>query len=236
MKPLINIYCDESCHLEAKKIDASNRYMVIGGISCPAEQRSGVFKRISQIKTENKLPSYSEVKWTKVSNKNVDCYRDLINYFFDQNDLSFRGVSVDKEQLRHKEFKQTHDEFYYKMYWLMLEWFIEPSNRYHIYLDIKDTQGAEKIQKLHEVLSNSQHDFDRHIIQRIQEVRSHEIALLQIADILIAAVSYACRYPSGGESKAKNDLVELVKSRSWSSLKRSTTLGARKFNLLQWTS
>ncbi len=30
----------------------------------------------------------------------------------------------------------------------MLEWFIEPSNRYHIYLDIKDTQGYRKVIKL----------------------------------------------------------------------------------------
>ena len=43
---------------------------------------------------------------------------------------------------------------------------------------LKDTRGAAKVKKLHEVLSNAHYDFSRSIIQRIQLVRSHEVEIL----------------------------------------------------------
>jgi hypothetical protein len=208
--------------------------MVLGGVSCPEDLKEEVFHRIRSIKAENGLGPQSEMKWTKISTAKISAYKDLINYFFDIKELSFRSVVVDKGTLDHEAFAQTHDQFYYKMYWQMLEWFIEPLNTYHIYLDLKDTQGVTKVSKLHEVLCNSKHDFNREVISRIQEVRSHEIALLQIADILIGAIAYANRFPEGGRSEAKNEMVRLVKARSSFSLRRSTSLGARKFNIFSW--
>lgn len=234
MSQLFNIYCDESCHLQAPIITPSNRFMVLGGVACPDSSKDAVFRRIKELKKERGLTNLSEMKWTKTSKGKLEAYRDLLHYFFDCNDLSFRAVVIDKEQLRHDDFGQTHDQFYYKMYWQLLEWFIEPSHHYHIYLDIKDTQGVGKVNKLHEVLCNSRHDFDRAVVKRIQEVHSHEIALMQLTDILIGAISFANRYPDGGASPPKNELVNLLKSLSGMSLQRSTSLGARKFNILRW--
>ena len=234
MTGLFNIYCDESCHLEDKNITPKNRFMVLGGISCPSNRKDEIFQRIKDIKKDNGVTHLSEIKWTKVANGKLDAYKDLINYFFDCSDLSFRSVVIDKNDLNHKEFNHSHDEFYYKMYWQMLEWLIEPNSKYHIYLDIKDTQGIEKIKKLHEVLCNSQHDFNRDIIARVQEIRSHEVVLMQLTDLLIGAISYVNRYPEGGKSKAKNTIVDLIQKRSGVTLKSSTLLGARKFNIFCW--
>jgi len=234
MKQLINIYSDESCHLESARITPENRFMVLGGISCPDDKTQSVFQEIKNIKTENDLRHFSEIKWTKVSITKFSAYEALIRYFFQCDLLSFRAIIIDKKQLQHEQFKHTHDQFYYKMYWQMLEWFIESSNRYHIYLDIKDTQGYIKVKKLHEVLRNSHHDFNHKVIEKIQEVRSHEIALMQLVDVLIGAVSYTNRYPEGGESIAKQKMVELIKNLSNLSLIRSTSLDARKFNLFRW--
>jgi len=231
MSQLFNIYCDESCHLETSKITPQNRFMVLGGISCPNNVKDDIFRCIKDIKKDNGLSHLPEMKWTKVAKGKLDAYKGLINYFFDYADLSFRAVVVDKEQLNHGAFKQNHDQFYYKIYWQMLEWLIETNNKYHIYLDIKDTQGVEKVKKLQEVLCNSQHDFNKDIIARVQEVRSHEIALMQITDLLIGAISYANRYPNGGESEAKEAIIELIRKRSGVSLKNSTLLGAKKFNV-----
>ncbi len=235
MKQLINIYSDESCHLESANITSENRFMVLGGIACPDDKKQSVFQAIKKLKSENGLQRFSEIKWIKVSSgAKFSAYEKIIRYFFESDMLYFRAVVIDKKQLQHELFNHTHDQFYYKMYWQMLEWFIEPSNRYHIYLDIKDTQGHIKVKKLHEVLCHSHHDFNRDVIEKIQEVHSHEIALMQIADVLIGAVSYANRYPEGGKSAAKNEMVELVKKLSGFSLLRSTSLGARKFNLFCW--
>lgn len=234
MTNLFNIYCDESCHLASAKITSENRFMVLGGISCPDSMKDEIFQRIKDIKKDNGLTHLAEMKWTKVSNGKINAYKDLINYFFDCNDLSFRAVVIDKNDLNHDAFNHNHDQFYYKMYWQMLEWLIEPNSRYHIYLDIKDTQGVEKIKKLHNVLCNSHHDFNRNIIARVQEIRSHEVVLMQLTDLLIGAISYANRYPESGKSEAKNTVVDLIRKRSGVTLKSSTLLGARKFNIFCW--
>ena len=234
MSRLFNIYCDESCHLETDAITPENRFMVLGGVACPDSVKTEIFDRIKSIKKENGLSHLSEMKWTKVSKPKLAAYRDLIHYFFDREELAFRAVVIDKKELNHPAFSQTHDEFYYKMYWHMLERLVDHANHYHIYLDNKDTLGALKVARLQEVLCHSKHDFNQKVIRRIQEVRSHEIAVMQITDLLIGAVSYANRYPEGGKSEAKNELVELIKARSGVSLQRSTSLGAAKFNLFKW--
>lgn len=234
MNKLINIYCDESCHLESSVLTTENRYMVLGAIACPDEVKKEIFHKIKVIKSENSLKEYSEIKWTKVTRNKITAYEALINYFFSCEKLSFRAVIIDKNQLQHNRFNHTHDQFYYKMYWQMLEWFIDPENSYHIYLDVKDTQGYLKVEKLHEVLCNSHHDFNKKVVARIQEVRSHENVLIQLADLLIGSISYANRYPEGGQSYAKQQIVDLVKAHTGLSLIRSTSLGARKFNLFNW--
>jgi len=234
MKQLINIYSDESCHLESKEITQDNRFMVIGGISCPDSSKTTVFEEIKKIKSENGLKHFSEIKWKKISRSKFEPYQKLMRYFFECQGLSFRAVIIDKKQLNHERFDHTHDQFYYKMYWQMLEWFIEPSNRYHIFLDIKDTQGYVKVQKLHEVLCNSHHDFNREVIEKIQEVRSHEIALMQLVDVLIGAIAYANRYQGEGKSPVKQSMVDLIKELSGFSLISTTSIGARKFNLFRW--
>jgi hypothetical protein len=121
-------------------------------------------------------------------------------------DLHFRGLVVpDKSKLRHEVFLQSHDDWYYKMYFEMLKLILNPKAHYRIYLDMKDTRGGAKVEKLHEVLANNMYDFSRKIIERVQIVRSHEVELLQMADLLIGAVSYANRELS--TNAAKVDLV-----------------------------
>jgi hypothetical protein len=118
------------------------------------------------------------------------------------------------------------------MYFDMLKVIFNPSDRYRIYLDIKDTQGARKIRKLHEVLSNAMYDFSQKIIERIQTVHSHEVEIMQITDMLIGAVAYANRGLS--ESEAKLELVERMKERSGYSLTKTTLFRENKVNLFRW--
>ena len=126
----------------------------------------------------------------------------------------------------------SHDEWYYKMYFDMLKVILNPHASYRIYLDIKDTRGARKVGKLHEVLSNNLYDFSRQIIERIQTVRSHEVELLQIADLLIGAVSYANRGLM--TNAAKVALVEQMRHRSGYSLTKTTLYLEEKVNLFRW--
>ena len=163
----------------------------------------------------------------------MDFYTELVNYFFENEGLHFRAVVIpDKGELKHEAFGQEHDDWYYKMFFLLLTVIIEPDHNYNIYLDIKDMRSRRKLRKLSDVLANAIYDFDRKILKKTQHVRSHEVELIQLADLLIGAVMYVNR--GRFTSEAKKNLVDTIKARSGYSLVRSTLLKEDKFNILRW--
>lgn len=224
-----NVYCDESCHLENDHEDV----MVLGAVWCPAEASRNAFVRLREIKAEHGLAHDFELKWTKVSPAKLAYYRDVLDYFFDSDDLGFRAVVIpDKTKLRHEEFGQTHDDWYYKMYFDMLKTILQPTSSYRVYIDIKDTHGAQKVRNLHDVICNNIYDFSHEIVESVQIVRSDEIELMQLADLLIGAVASANRPPS--QSLAKAELVHRMRERSRYSLTQTTLYRENKVNLLRW--
>jgi hypothetical protein len=229
MSQIYNIYCDESCHLEHDHQDC----MILGAVWCPTEKTREIADRLREIKARHHVSRLIEAKWNKVSGGRLDLYTDLIDYFFDDDDLHFRGlIATGKSRLTHAEYGQTHDDWYYKMYFLLLAYLLSPKERYRIYLDIKDTRGGAKVQHLRQVLCNSKYDFSLKIVEWIQLVRSHEAEIFQLADLLIGAVSYANRGLQ--TSPAKMALVQRIRRRSGYSLTRTTLLHEPKFNLFRW--
>lgn len=229
MSKTYNIYCDESCHLE----NDNHKSMVLGAVWCEKNDRIEIFDRIKEIKKKHRLTSNFEIKWNKVSNSKLIFYREIVNFFFDSDKLNFRALIIpDKSVLDHKSFNQTHDEFYYKIYFDMLKIIISPHDCYYIYLDIKDTKGYEKVNHLHSVISNTHYDFSKKIVKNIQEVRSDEVSILQITDLLIGALSYLFR--GLDTNKAKLNLIELIRKRSGYNLKQSTLPSEKKLNLFVW--
>jgi hypothetical protein len=147
--------------------------------------------------------------------------------------MGFRAwVIPDKSILSHDIFDQTHDDWYYKMYFYLLRNLITTDRKFYIYLDIKDTRSRMKLRKLQDVLSNANYDFSRDIIKRIQHVHSHDIGLMQLVDLLIGAISYNARGLS--DSPAKSEIVQLIKQRSGRDLNRNTLPTEHKFNLCIW--
>ncbi len=224
-----NIYCDESCHLT----NDSMRCMVLGALWCSTSSASQLNSEIAAIKTRHNLSRYFEIKWTKVSNGKLEFYLELLDYFFNNDSLGFRAwIIPDKSILRHDDFNQTHDDWYYKMYFYLLRNLIDTKYSYNIYLDIKDTRSRQKLQKLDEVIRNAHYDFSRETIKRTQHVHSHDINLMQLADLLIGALSYYHRQLTG--SNAKLAIIRRIKERSGFSLNASTLPTEKKFNLCLW--
>lgn len=231
MGQLYNIYCDESCHLEHD----GEKAMVIGGVWCPSNKKDEIFRRIREIKEEHGLNKKFEIKWNKVSNGQLSFYMDIVNYFFDNSDLHFRVLVIpNKQELVHTLYNQTHDDFYYKMYFNMLKTLFEPDCGYNIYIDIKDTQGQKKVEKLHNVLCNNHYDFNRNLIRKVQQVRSEEVELVALADLLIGALSYVHRAINTSEAKLK--LISRIRERSGYNLMSSTLYRENKFNIFVWRS
>lgn len=229
MNEIIHIYCDESCHLENDRQKA----MVLGGLWCPADLRAALGRRIKAVKADFGIPPGVEIKWTKVSPARLDFYLALIDLFFDADALRFRAVIVpDKSVLDHQRFGQTHDDFYYKTWYLVLTHLLDDQHQFRVFLDIKDTRGQVKVEKLRDVLCNAHYDFDRQRILGVEQVHSHDVPLLQLADLIIGALSHLHRGLDG--SPAKQALIGRIRQRSGHDLLRSTLPRAEKFNYLVW--
>lgn len=212
-----NFYCDESCHLE----NDQQQFMLIGYVSCAYNQIKLHTSYIKNIK--KKYGILSEIKWISLSKSGYPLYNDLIEYFF-ATDLQYRAIVIEKSKMKHEEFNQSHDDFYYKMYFQLLNKRITQENNYNIYLDIKDSRSAKKVSGLREYLN-------RHFIavRTLQSIRSHESELMQLTDIITGALSYHLR----GLNKviAKNRLIEKIQLHSRVPLTKSTNFGNQKFNL-----
>lgn len=230
MNDAYNVYCDESAHQEHDH----HRAMVVGAVWCPLAKTGEITSRIREIKTAHGMAPGFEVKWTKVSPAGVALYRDLLDCFFDDDDLHFRALVVpDKSLLRRDEIEHEHDAGSSALYFDLLKAILRPDARYRVYLDAKDTRSAFKVAKLREVLANSVYDFSPEVVERVQTVRAREVAILQLADLLTGAVSYANRALAG--SPAKVALVERMRERSGYTLRRTTLYREDKVNVFVWS-
>lgn len=178
MSKTFNIYCDESCHIE----NDHKPFMFLGSVSCayPQVRRHG--KRINELKKEYNF--FAEIKWSNVSVSKIRFYMDLVDYFFDTN-LKYRTIGVKKDHIRCEDFNSSYDDFYYKMYYQLLNYHIDTLNFYNVYLDIKDTLSANKVNRLRDILN-----VKYGVFRNIQNIRSEESPLMQLADFLTGAISY----------------------------------------------
>lgn len=228
----INIYCDESCHLEH---DNSN-VMVLGAMCCPQKNRLQVYKDIRDIKKRNGLSTETfEIKWTKVSDSKIDFYIELVDYFIQNRNLTFRGLIIpDKSIVDNKTFNQDWDTFYYKMYYQLLKILINPQCNYNIYVDIKDSKGAEKRKNLLDILNRISNELGYSkdlVVKNLQAVRSEEIEILQLTDFFIGAVCYENRRLHSNNGKLK--IIQRIKDLTGYPLTKSTFPNESKFNLFK---
>lgn len=241
----INIYCDESCHLEHDNCPS----MILGAVICPQNYVKEISNQIKKLKTKHKIPASTEIKWTKISKSKLNFYLELIDLFCNTPYIKFRAVkSINKKHLHHSDFKNTHDDWYYRMYYILLIYIIEYKNDdFFTYIDIKDTKSSQKRTKLQDCISNTYNKdnntttkiSDR--IKNIQAIRSEESQLLQLSDILIGATGYEERIskikqnkPSFEPSETKLIICKHIKkSLKLTSFEENSTIS--KFNLFIWS-
>jgi hypothetical protein len=226
MSELVNIYCDESCHLEHHAASV----MGFGAIVCPKDELARVSGVLFSLR--EKYNARGETKWGKVSHSRIAYYRELIDYFFNEPALGFRALLVrDKGLLNHAYFNQGDpNAFYYKMYYFMLLPLLQ-ERIYHIYLDKKDTQSRRRVQLLHDALCRRKRDWDHEHVAKVQTIHSHDSALLQLADFLLGATVFAHREDLVVRSPAKTECATSILSKAGVSLHENTPPWETKFNL-----
>ncbi|RXK81898.1 DUF3800 domain-containing protein [Filimonas effusa] len=216
MTKTFNFYCDESTHLE----NDGHRYMILGYVSTSYNQLKKHNQAIREIKRSHFIKG--EMKWRSISKSRVVFYAKVVEYFF-MTDLEFRAIIIDKTQLNHSGFNQTHDEFYDKMYFQLLNKKIQFDATYNIYIDEKDTHSYKKAQSLKQYLER-----DYHNIRTLQAIKSYESELMQMADLLMGAINYKLR----GLSKvaSKNTIIEKIEKEIGKPIIEPSSLYEKKFN------
>ena len=221
IKKTFNIYCDESTHLEHD----GHPYMLYSYISIASNQIKICKEQIKAIKA--KYGYDGELKWTNIHDKTFEMYKELVEYFF-MTDMKFRAVIVDKAQIDDTREDYTFNDFYFRMYFQLLHHEINLENMYNIYFDIKDTCSQQKLQKLKEILKWNAS------ILNFQFIRSYETPFVQLADVLMGAINYNLRIERGdinGKVIAKRQIVQHIQKHTPISLKQTSPLNAKKFNL-----
>ena len=225
-----NIYCDESCHLKSN----NSKYMLIGAVYCPKIKVKKINEYISHLKENYNFSDKIELKWNKVDKKTEKLYLDIINYFFNNDDLKFRVIIIDKTKLNHEKYNQTENDFYHKAYYEMLKYIIVPGNSYNIYPDIKDTNSYYYHQVMLDYLRIKMSDTNKKTIKKVQPIRSYESSILQINDILIGALSYY--YRNLTSNNIKLTIVKEISKLYQNNLDFSSNYNNTKFNIFIWRS
>ena len=225
-----NVYCDESCHL----VSNDSKYMLIGAVSCPKNKVKKVNEYIEHLKENYNISNKIELKWNKIDKKTEKLYLDIINYFFNNNDLKFRVIVIDKTKLDHEKYNQTENEFYHKAYYDMLKYIIIPGNSYNIYPDIKDTNSYYYHQVMLDYLRIKMQDTNKRTIRKVQPIRSYEAPILQINDILIGALSY--HYRNLSNNSVKLNIISEIKKLYQNDLNETSYCSNTKFNIFIWRS
>jgi hypothetical protein len=194
--------------------------MFLGSISSAYNQVKLHTVQINELKRKHNF--YAEIKWAKVSQSKRHFYSELIDYFF-ATELKFRVVGIEKAKINNDIYGQTYDDFYYKMYYQLLNHKIDSRYSYNVYPDIKDTLSACKIRRLREIL-NTKHG----VFRNVQNIRSHESLLLQFADFLMGAISYY-NNDAQKQNPAKVQLIEQIIKKSGCNLARTNY--SEKLNL-----
>lgn len=216
-----NFYCDESCHL----LNDRKHYMILGYISITYNKIKKTKEDIKILREKHK--NHHEIKWSNLNKWSYPLYADLIDYFFNSSNLSFRAIIVDKHKFIAERCDNDYDKFYYKMYYQLIYHKIDTSSYYNIYLDIKDDLSMHRINTFKEILN-----VQMGVIQKIQHVRSHEVDLLQLCDLIIGGISYKVN-ENEQTSTPKLRLINRIETTIGRKIEEQTTPYESKFNVFK---
>jgi hypothetical protein len=209
--------------------------MCIGYTKIQRNEYLALKEKIKSLKLQYKTPT--EIKWNTLSLSRLDFYKALVDLFF-ENDIDFRCILIkNKQKLDHKEFNQgDHNNFYYKSVYLLLKnsHTNTPCNEYYVMLDIKDTQGRDRLRKMEEVFCNQYNGKSPFV--SFQHIHSHENEFIQLTDFFIGAITYTARgeHKKTNASKVKVDIINYIEQKSGYHLDEGTEPWEQKFNIFDF--
>ncbi|WP_413569186.1 DUF3800 domain-containing protein [Bdellovibrio sp. HCB117] len=225
-KIVYRILCDESCHLEHDDQPA----MVLGALKVQRSKARELNEKLRNLKAKHGIHPNQELKWNFVSQQKLQLYIEVIDLFFSEPSLSFRAVAAHKEGLNHAKFDQTHGDWFFKIYYLLLGKLLNANEHYEVFMDPVDTASPYRAQELKEFLNNS--FGGKEVITRFQVLDSKRSPLMQISDLFVGAIGYKLRGLQ--TNSAKLQIIDEIQKRASLDLKSNSRYSANKFNLFHW--
>ena len=190
------VFCDESCH----QYKGHSNVMAIGGVLCAKQKYITVKKDIKLLKDKHGF-SFHEIKWSRVSLKHIQMYKELIDYFFNSDFLTFSSIlilnrkSLDKVINNAKDYENS---YFYLYSILIVKMTDEPDSQFSIFIDRKDNKADKRIRQMHDAIKKN--SLTNVFIQRIESIDSKSSLLIQLADFFSGCLTYIYR----GLNKEKN--------------------------------
>lgn len=220
------VYCDES-GLEALTHKDAHLYTAIGGIWMPANYRP-IFKvKFNEIRKKYNVSR--ELKWNKISPKFFDLHKEIIDYFFQTEQLRFRVILIEANKVDNYTFNDKDGELgFYKFYYQLLHHWIYDYNSYNIFLDLKENRDKGRLKVLDRCLDYANLTSD---IKQVQGLPSDESLGIQLADILTGLTN--AKFNSKITSSAKLGLIEYVENTYLGKAIKPTPKWEEKFNVFK---
>lgn len=198
-----NVYCDESHpDLLASKNSSAN-FLLIGSLWMLKEDRDLFKNSLHALREKHKIGP--EFKWEKISPSRLAFYKDLISWFWEQEDrLRFRCIVVDKKKVDLFQYHQNDQELgFYKFYYQLLDHWIADFNNYDIFCDFKTNRRRDRLHILKLCLDRVNLSAR---VRTVQSTRSNESVLIQLVDVLTGLISSSFNNSCGPKS-AKRELI-----------------------------
>lgn len=220
------VYCDES-GLEALSQKDAHLFMAIGGIWMPANYRDIFKKNMNDIKLKHSV--FGELKWNKVSPKFFELYKDILDYFFQTEQLRFRVILIESDKVNNYAFNNTDIELgFYKFYYQLLHHWIYDFNNYNIFLDLKINRDKSRLITLKNVLDYSNLTTG---IKQVQGLPSEESLGIQLADFLTGLTN--AKFNNEIKSTAKIGLIEYAEQTFLGKTIKPSPKWEEKFNVFK---
>ena len=225
-----DIYCDES-HPDVfwSKAATRARFLVIGGLWLPTEERSAIKRAIGQLKDQYTF--HHEIKWHKVHGSKLEFYKALIDLFVDCGlSLRFRCIAVEGDKVDMVRFHQDDEELgFYKFYYQMVKHWLDDFNEYRIFCDEKTNRAGDRLETLRRTLDCANLTSS---VLSVQALPSHEVALIQLADFLLGMAS-ARLNETAVPGSSKDLLIQHLEHRLERKRLSPTWKSEQKFNIFK---
>ena len=216
----MEIYCDNAFPDLFTSNNPKADYLMIGSLWLPADLREEMKDRIKAVRRCHN--TWGEIKWNKISRSRLGFYFDLIDLFvsYDEDELHFRGIAVNRKQMKYDPNHVKTELGIYKFYHEMLHRWTNSQNTYRVFCETDN----KCIHRFKRVLLGAR------IKAEIQALPSKEVALIQLTDLLLGAASSRANGTLNCGT-AKEDVVRALEQRLCVVL-GPATVGNNKFHLV----